>query len=83
MVTAARQLRVGAASGESSDLGPIQNAMQYERVKEISQDCTKHGYKFALGPQDIDPNNGYFIQPAIVDDPPEDSRIVQEEPFGR
>jgi acyl-CoA reductase-like NAD-dependent aldehyde dehydrogenase len=26
--------------------------------------------------------NGYFITPAIIDNPPENSRIVQEEPFG-
>ncbi|KAK4233608.1 aldehyde dehydrogenase domain-containing protein, partial [Achaetomium macrosporum] len=25
---------------------------------------------------------GYFIEPAIIDNPPEDSRIVVEEPFG-
>jgi acyl-CoA reductase-like NAD-dependent aldehyde dehydrogenase len=27
-------------------------------------------------------SKGYFIEPAIIDNPPEDSRIVVEEPFG-
>ena len=27
-------------------------------------------------------SNGYFITPAIIDNPPDDSRIVTEEPFG-
>ena len=28
------------------------------------------------------PQTGYYITPTIIDNPPEDSRIVQEEPFG-
>jgi len=27
-------------------------------------------------------SNGYFVTPSIIDNPPEDSRIVVEEPFG-
>ncbi|KAI3584033.1 Aldehyde/histidinol dehydrogenase [Fusarium oxysporum f. sp. albedinis] len=30
----------------------------------------------------IDPSPGYFITPTVIDRPPEDSRIVVEEPFG-
>ena len=29
-----------------------------------------------------DDGKGYFITPTIIDNPPEDSRIVTEEPFG-
>ena len=30
----------------------------------------------------VEPSSGYFITPTVIDRPPEDSRIVVEEPFG-
>lgn len=42
----------------------------------------EHNYKFAVGEPDVKPGKGFFVQPTIIDNPPEDSRIVQEEPFG-
>ena len=64
---------------------PIQNKMQYEKVKSIYNDCEEQGYTFALGGGKTfshEDRPGYFISPAIVTNPPEKSRIVQEEPFG-
>lgn len=42
----------------------------------------KQNWKTALAGQAGESRNGYFITPAIIDNPPEDSRIVVEEPFG-
>jgi acyl-CoA reductase-like NAD-dependent aldehyde dehydrogenase len=39
-------------------------------------------WKTALAGSVMDSGNGYFITPSIIDNPPEDSRIVVEEPFG-
>lgn len=39
-------------------------------------------WKTALSGTAGESEHGYFITPAIIDNPPEDSRIVQEEPFG-
>jgi acyl-CoA reductase-like NAD-dependent aldehyde dehydrogenase len=36
----------------------------------------------ALEGKVFEDRKGYFISPAIIDNPPEDSRIVTEEPFG-
>jgi acyl-CoA reductase-like NAD-dependent aldehyde dehydrogenase len=63
-------------------LGPIQNEMQYNKVKSYFKDTKDHGYNFALGNGEVDESKGYFINPTIVDNPPDDSVIVQEEPFG-
>lgn len=41
----------------------------------------KSGWKTALDGKARDAD-GYYIEPAIIDNPPEDSRIVVEEPFG-
>lgn len=42
----------------------------------------EHNYKFAVGDAEVKAGKGFFIQPTIIDNPPDDSRIVQEEPFG-
>lgn len=45
-------------------------------------DIDKCGYKKVLEGQAIKDKKGYFVTPSIIDNPPEDSRIVLEEPFG-
>jgi len=42
----------------------------------------KCGWKTALAGSTGHFRDGYFVTPAIIDNPPEDSRIVVEEPFG-
>lgn len=42
----------------------------------------KAGWKAALDGKAREGASGYFIEPAIIDNPPESSRIVVEEPFG-
>lgn len=77
-----KSLKVGASEEEGVMLGPIQNSMQYEKVKSFFQDTKEKGYKFALGSGDVPESKGFFIQPTIIDNPPDDSYIVSEEPFG-
>lgn len=82
MVDFAKTLKVGSYDEEGVMLGPIQNSMQYEKVKGFFNDTKTNGYKFAVGEPDVASSKGFFVQPTIIDNPPEDSRIVQEEPFG-
>ncbi len=82
-----RSLKVGSSNDEGVMLGPVQNVMQYDKVKSFIKDAQEQGYKFALGGSgDGDSSKGkgkgYFINPAIIDNPPDDSYIVREEPFG-
>jgi len=44
--------------------------------------ASKQGWKVALEGKVRESSKGYFIEPSIIDNPPEDSRIVVEEPFG-
>lgn len=78
----ARSLKVGTPDEDGVMLGPIQNGMQYEKVKAFFRDAQDHGYKFALGSGDVPESQGYFVPPTIIDNPPDDSLIVTEEPFG-
>jgi acyl-CoA reductase-like NAD-dependent aldehyde dehydrogenase len=82
MVEATEKLTVGNPHDGTATLGPIQNQMQYERVKTFFDDSSSNGYRFATGKKAVESTKGYFIKPAIVDNPPEDSMIVAQEQFG-
>jgi acyl-CoA reductase-like NAD-dependent aldehyde dehydrogenase len=77
-----KEWKAGPASKDGSVLGPVQNKMQYDIVREFFEDCKRSGYVFALG-GGPDGGEGYVVQPAIVDNPPNDSKIVTQEPFGK
>jgi len=81
-VASARQQTVGDGMLESTDLGPIQNRMQYDKLRSLFDDVRAKGYKVPLGGTIDETLAGNFVPVTIVDNPPEDSRIVQEEPFG-
>lgn len=51
-------------------------------MKDLYSEITKSSWKVAFGGEIDESSKGYFITPAIIDNPPEDSRIVVEEPFG-
>lgn len=82
-VAMAKSVRVGDGMADGIELGPIQNRMQFDKVGELIADCKGQG--LALHEGSLDPsagNRGYFVPVTVVENPPEDSRIVQEEPFG-
>lgn len=82
IVDYAKTVQVGDGSQQGTGVGPIQNKKQYERVLELIQDAKDNGYQFLLG-GDADPSGtGYFVPLTIMDNPPEDARIVAEEQFG-
>jgi acyl-CoA reductase-like NAD-dependent aldehyde dehydrogenase len=63
-------------------VGPMQNRMQFDKVKGFLDDIKANGQKIVLG-EEVDENRpGYFIPVTVVDNPPENARIVQEEQFG-
>lgn len=65
---------------QGTQLGPLQNKMQYEKVKGFLEDARKNGKIVAGG--DVVDRPGYFIRPTIVRDIAEGSRLVDEEQFG-
>ena len=83
MVNFTKSMKVGSSDEDGVLLGPVQNQMQYEKVKGFFADSKAKGYKFAVGSPDISDSKGFFIQPTIIDNPPNDSRIITEEPFGK
>ena len=78
----AKGVVVGDGSQQGTGVGPIQNKNQFDRVCELIQDAKDQGYRFLTG-GDVDPSGtGYYVPITILDNPPEDARIVAEEQFG-
>ncbi len=81
LVAYAKTVKVGDGAEQGTQIGPINNKQQYDRVLDLIQDAKDKGYQFLVGGETADVP-GYFIPVTILDNPPEDSRIVQEEQFG-
>nr|AUF72242.1 aldehyde dehydrogenase 25A1 [Syntrichia caninervis] len=83
LVDFSKTVKVGNGTESDSQLGPVQNITQYKKVLSFFEDARANNYKFAVG-GDINPNptNGLFVPISLVDNPPENSKIVREEPFG-
>ncbi len=75
-------INVGDGNETDNDLGPIQNAMHYGKEQDYIEDCHSNGYQFAIGGDIDEEAAGWFVPVTLIDNPPEDSRIVREEPFG-
>lgn len=82
LVEHTKTLKSGNGFDDDVFIGPVQNSMQYEKVKSLFDEIPKQGWKPAIGGELPNGGKGYFITPTIIDNPPEDSRIVTEEPFG-
>lgn len=82
LVEIASRAKVGDGSEQGTDFGPVQNRQQYDRLRGLIADSHANGHSFLLGGDAETPDRGFFVPLTIIDNPPEDSRIVQEEQFG-
>ncbi|HDR9503701.1 TPA: aldehyde dehydrogenase family protein [Burkholderia cepacia] len=81
LVEYAKTVKVGDGSQPDTGLGPIQNRMQYEKLKELLADAKAQRLHFLLG-GDVPEQPGFVVPVTLIDNPPEDSRVVVEEAFG-
>lgn len=81
LVDIAGRVKVGDGLEQGTDIGPIQNRQQFERVRALIADARANGLTFLTGGE-IPDGKGYFVPISIVDNPPDDSRVVVEEAFG-
>ena len=76
----AKEAVMGDGLEQGTQLGPIQNKMQFDKVKEYIEVGRKDGKIIAGG--EAYEGKGYFVAPTIVRDISHDSRLVKEEQFG-
>ena len=77
----AREVKVGDGLDPSTQLGPINNGMQLERVSSLVADAKKHGAKVHAGGERVG-RKGYFFAPTVLSGVGDDVAVVAEEQFG-
>ena len=80
MAEFAASVRIGDGSEPNTEFGPVQNAAQFASVQALIDESRDKGYA-VIAPAFAE-RTGYFIPPTLVDNPPDNSRVVREEPFG-
>ena len=71
---------VGDGMKDETQYGPLQNKMQFEKVRSLMEQTRRDGKYIAGGV--VGEGRGYFVRPAIVRDISDDARLVREEQFG-
>ena len=77
----ARAAKVDDGMAEGTDLGPINNKPQFERVSELVSDALSNGATAVAGGGPLD-RPGYFFAPTVLTGVSDGTRIVDEEQFG-
>jgi acyl-CoA reductase-like NAD-dependent aldehyde dehydrogenase len=81
--TISSEMRLGSGLQASTDIGPLINATQRERVESLVHDAVKQGAEVLTGgarPESIP--RGYFYMPTVVSNLSQEMRIYGEEIFG-
>ena len=74
-------LVLGRGTEEGVDVGPLITQKAREGVDELVQDAVRRGATVLTGGAPA-PGDGWFYQPTVLADVPEDSRCLREEIFG-
>ncbi len=83
MVEHAKSLKLGDGRDTATGMGPLTTRRQLDRIESMSEDTKSSGASLLTGgrrPKET--NKGYFFEPTVFEDVPDDARIMREEPFG-
>jgi succinate-semialdehyde dehydrogenase/glutarate-semialdehyde dehydrogenase len=75
------QMKVGRGTEPDVDVGPLIDDTQRSKVAELVQDAVQKGARVLVGGQARD-GAGYFYDPTVLTDVPDDARLLREEIFG-
>jgi succinate-semialdehyde dehydrogenase / glutarate-semialdehyde dehydrogenase len=74
-------LKIGRGTEEDVKVGPLIDEPSREKVSELIEDALSKGATKVVG-GDIPDGRGYFIEPTVLGDVPDDARVFHEEIFG-
>jgi succinyl-CoA reductase len=77
-----RQLRLGPALDEATEVGPVIDAGAVTRLTELVEDAKARSAKLLAGGAPPETGTGSYFAPTVLDEVPEVARVVREEPFG-
>ena len=81
MAQVASKARIGDGFDEATQIGPVNNEPQFQRITELVDDARRHGARIVAGGGRVG-KRGYFYQPTVVADVADGTRLVDEEQFG-
>jgi succinate-semialdehyde dehydrogenase/glutarate-semialdehyde dehydrogenase len=74
-------LKVGRGTEDGVDVGPLIDENQRSKVEELVQDASGKGARVVVGGSRRD-GAGYFFDPTVLGDVPDEARLLKEEIFG-
>jgi succinate-semialdehyde dehydrogenase/glutarate-semialdehyde dehydrogenase len=74
-------MKLGRGVDEDTDVGPLIDDAQRTKVSDLVQDAIGRGAHAVVGGQARD-GAGYFYNPTVLTDIPDDAELLQEEIFG-
>jgi acyl-CoA reductase-like NAD-dependent aldehyde dehydrogenase len=77
----ASQIKLGDPFAEDTEMGPVANGMQYEKVVGYLRTARDEGATIAYGGDPDEELGGYFVQPTVLSVKPTDT-VFREEVFG-
>jgi len=77
----AKGIKLGDGLEKGTTMGPLANPRRLDAMDSFVADAKARGGKVVAGGS-REGNQGFFFQPTIVTDVPDDSKIMTEEPFG-
>jgi (Z)-2-((N-methylformamido)methylene)-5-hydroxybutyrolactone dehydrogenase len=78
----ARSIRLGDPTAAETEMGPVANEPQYEKVLGYLRGAQEEGATFACGGGPDAALGGLFVQPTVVTGVGPESTVVREEVFG-
>jgi succinate-semialdehyde dehydrogenase/glutarate-semialdehyde dehydrogenase len=77
-------LKVGRGTEPDVDVGPLIDEAQRSKVTELVEDATARGARALIGGHPVSgpAHPGYFFEPTVLVDVPDDARLLSEEIFG-
>jgi succinate-semialdehyde dehydrogenase/glutarate-semialdehyde dehydrogenase len=74
-------MKVGRGTDDGVQVGPLIDGTQRGKVAELVDDAVSKGARALVGGHERD-GAGYFYDPTVLADVPQDARLLQEEIFG-
>lgn len=83
LVAIAESHIVGDSQNPDTTMGPLAHDAQRTKLEELIADAEARGARIRTGGKRPDGmEQGYYFEPTVMDNVPEDARIMIEEPFG-
>ncbi|HXL63518.1 MAG TPA: NAD-dependent succinate-semialdehyde dehydrogenase [Xanthobacteraceae bacterium] len=77
----AKGLKLGDGLEKGVTMGPLANARRIDAMESFVRDAKDRGGKIVTG-GDRHGNQGYFFEPTVITEVPDDSKVMTQEPFG-